>query len=109
MEPGPFVLGCCDRTMKKASGQPTEAFFIVRTEMRLLQHQQLATDMARMQVATIFKNISPGVKQIAGRNTDILRFPRFEHDLGMQDSRCRLIHGGAELEPVLSRCIIRHF
>jgi hypothetical protein len=95
--------------MKKAPVGFTEAFFADRNPDNLLQHKQLATDMARMQVTTIFKNISPGIKQIAGRNTDILSFPWFEHDLGMQDGRCRLIHGGAELEPVLSRCIIRHF
>ncbi len=109
-EPGPFVLGCCDRTMKKASVGFTEAFSSpTEIQTAYFSISNLPPTWPGCKWQRYSRTFPAGIKQIAGRNTDILRFPWFEHDLGMQDGRCRLIHGGAELEPVLSRCIICHF
>lgn len=65
---------------------------LYRTIVTLLQHQQLAADMGRMEMALINENIPRcRVKEIAGRDADILGLSRFQNDLRLEDGRGGLI------------------
>jgi hypothetical protein len=54
----------------------------------LLEHKDLAADMSRMQMAAIGQRIPLcGIKHVAGRNTNVLRFARLQYYFGFHYKR----------------------
>ena len=57
-------------------------------DLLLLDHQNLAADMSRMQMTAIGQRIPlSGVEHVAGGNPDVLRFTRLQHHFSFHDKR----------------------
>ena len=55
---------------------------------RLLDHQDLATDVGRMQMAAIGQRVTlGGIKHVTRGNTDVLGFSRLQHHFSLHHKR----------------------